>query len=724
MQLKIVLLTTFFLASCYGKMNKKPESPEPFVKLELSSESIKLGESVSILWTTENAEYCSLTANNETAELELNLTSGQTHSPEDTTTYRLECQGPDGRVVASEANVTVLKPGEVVVTLDSLEKVGKAFPLDEITELVCEVIEDCQLEDFSYERKIDLDLPQNKVVYVGMSESLFSLEGSVLYGLESNHDFDSYQQMCEETFGITEGDEIFSSQILSKSFEAGEEAIKTFRDESLVHLSNFKAVTKSFGDELPSGTGFDVSFQLATTEVSYTPQYEDFGEMTGSFAALDNTTIREASAKKILGPLQEISFLGRLSSMFASFVNEIKSIGVAIAATFPNGYPVPPSKNGYKYDPQHDTCNNPRPKVSYFVDYNSRIAFCSGESVACPDEYIYGGQSFPGLPSHFPHRVYKERTGQPFSKYVKPEPSLRVISAPGDIQCNTMFPALAQEYNLGSNWRVLNYGQVHYFVTDSRWPGCGSNCVNKVARSGASDNRHQNVEPYQNFCVDRWKGSDWNTYQVSLQAACRESQLFQAAQEEKNRASAIEEFIKACNGDRLCKDSLEAMRQLTLRFEAETLEKEISDTEKSYDKAFEAGKSFLLASDDPVFSRLSEVYALASAVASGSSKIDLLLRSTKADWNLAQVKITNIKVMIGFESSEARDQTIRKYQSLLERAEGLVTPVATKVSCDYKTTGRFRKYLKNDIKKIEQAEIDDALKSMFLRSISDLKADK
>jgi hypothetical protein len=178
----IIAIWPLVLASCIipKKGQDIPQSPEPLVKLSLSSDSMTLGDSVALSWTTENVENCRLMANNDTVSVELNLVSGQVHSPEDTTTYRLECQGPDAAVVASEAMVTVLKPGEVLVSLDSLEKIRKAFPMGEITELACEGLAVCQLEDFDERRDFQLELPESMVVYVSEAASTFSLEKIVV----------------------------------------------------------------------------------------------------------------------------------------------------------------------------------------------------------------------------------------------------------------------------------------------------------------------------------------------------------------------------------------------------------------------------------------------------------------------------------------------------------------------------------------------------------------
>ena len=81
-------------------------------------------------------------------------------------------------------------------------------------------------------------------------------------------------------------------------------------------------------------------------------------------------------------------------------------------------------------------------------------------------------------------------------------------------------------------------------------------------------------------------------------------------------------------------------------------------------------------------------------------------------------------VMVGFESTAARNETIKNYQALLERAERLSEPYITKIACDYSAKGRFRKYLENDIKEVRQVGLDNGPKSLFLRSLSDLKADK
>ncbi|MFW7382413.1 MAG: hypothetical protein ACOH5I_26685 [Oligoflexus sp.] len=655
------------LTSCLVMKDEDPPPLEPTVTLELSSESIRLGESVSIEWTTHHVDYCSLTANSEAAQIELNLTGSPTHSPEETTTYRLQCQDAHANVVASEATVTVLQPGEVLVTLESLGVISKAFPLDELKEIACAGIENCQLEDFKTEREFDLVLPDSKVLYVSASDVALSIDKSVLYGLENRHDFDSYREQCELAFSLNEGDNPFPDQVLSQLFEAGEEQVKKSRDHSLVHLQNFRAVTKSFEDELPAGTGFDVSFELSTSEVSFASQYEDFGELSGNYTMDMDVTLRNDRRQ----PPNTV-----IVDSYQLPLNSIKKI---------------PGTD--HFDPNDALCN-----------YRGVYQSCEPGSDGRPNCFWIEAQRLENV--------------------VPTKSSLRVVSGPGEVQCNSLFPALAREYNLGSAWKT-RYDHVQWFVTDNRWPSCGGyNCTNKVQRAGAADDRFQNIEPYQNFCVDRWKDTNWTTYQNSLQAACMDTEVFKIAKAAKEERNAIAQFVQACSPGTECYAALIAMKELNKGFELGSLEKVISDTEKSYDKAFQNGEGYLISNDDLIFSKIIEISSLVNTVIQGSAKIDQLLRSTKADWNRAQFEITGIDVMLRFESAAARNETIKNYQSLLERAETLSEPYATKIACDYKATGRFRKYLKNDIKDVRQVGLDNGFKSLFLRSLSDLKADR
>lgn len=655
------------LTSCLVMKDEDPPPPEPTVTLELSSESIRLGESVSIQWTTHHVDYCSLTANSEAAQVELNLTGTPTHSPEETTTYRLQCQDTHANAVASEATVTVLQPGEVLVTLESLGVISKAFPLDELKEISCAEIENCKLEDFKTEREFDLVLPDNKVLYVSASDVALSIDKSVLYGLESRHDFAEYAEQCATAFSLNEGDNLFPDQVLSKIFESGEEQIKKSREHSLVHLKNFKAVTKSFDDEIPAGTGFDVSFELATTEVSYASQFEDYGELSGAYTIDMEFSIRSDRRQ----PPNTV-----IVGSYQLPINTIKKI---------------PGTN--HFDPNDALCN-----------YRGVYQSCEPGSDGRPDCFWFEAQRLENV--------------------VPTKSSLRVVSGPGEIQCNTVFSALATEYNLGATWKT-RYDHVQWFVTDNRWPSCGGyNCTNKVQRAGAADDRFQNIEPYQNFCVDRWKDTNWTTYQNSLQAACMDTEVFKVAKAAKEEADAITKFVQACLPGTECYAALIAMKELNNGFELGSLEKVISDIEKAYDKAFQNGDGYLISNDDPVFSKFSEVNALVNTVIKGSARIDQILSSTKADWNASQEKITRITVMTGFESSAARNESVKNYQSLLERAESLSEPYATKIGCDYKAMGRFRKYLKNDIKKVDQVVLEESHKYLFLRSLSSLKADR
>jgi len=101
----LLFTSLFILASCWENDNATPEAGPPSLSVAADPETIQLGESTTLSWSSTGADFCdikpgvgSVAANGSIAL-----------SPAQTTTYTITATGHGGTAIAS-TTVTVIHP--------------------------------------------------------------------------------------------------------------------------------------------------------------------------------------------------------------------------------------------------------------------------------------------------------------------------------------------------------------------------------------------------------------------------------------------------------------------------------------------------------------------------------------------------------------------------------------------------------------------------------------
>ena len=717
------------LMSCYQTdkpiQEEKPKAlppKAPTISLfEAVPTSVNEGDPVRIKLAGNDIERCDLLANGSEIALGLSLSDESLHTPTVDTDYEIICQGPGGEISAkTSVNIII---ADDIVRADSLLEIGKHFDIDEIKSLALEGLEGAEFKDFEekYEEGTISKSP-NEALSISVSDAHIAREHSLLYGYDGNHDFDPYNKQCIAAFNDQHSPLYQKAKFATEIF-APTTIQKEFVIPHLYHIKDFEAITQSLESPIPQGTQWDVSFDLAQTKISYSENMTDYGEASGIFA-VDGESI---------SPLD---------------VDETEKFSFRLSG-FPDGYPVPPAANGYTYDPNHDTCSNPRPEISRRVIFQTEADLCNAARRSLypglADRFALKcepGQG-RGLPRNYPYSYPYAIVGAPISSYISPVGSNRIYRGNTVIECQKLFPTLAFQYGLGTNWAVQTVNNEVLFFNNSR--GCsGFNCPGVEPRLSATDPSSWNVEPASNYCIDRWKGYDWNSYIAGIQATCQASQVYKDAVAKAQQQDNDEDMIQKCLANNDCKALVKSINEvLKNSYFLTSIEKKISSYEAAMKEAKEAGKSFLIPYTNPqtatldsehyFISRLSDfngnlgLNSLITDMEEGYSSLVEIYEQTKGDWNtvLSKKEMVGKQMPQGFQSPNELSDTINRYKKALGLGEfegtglnQIAKPELAKLSCSWSAMGRFRKYSDLKINTVEISQVSSSRKDVKLRSIT------
>ncbi|MFW7382346.1 MAG: hypothetical protein ACOH5I_26350 [Oligoflexus sp.] len=654
--------------------------------------------------------------NGEELSLGLSLTEASSHTPTHDTDYEVSCVGPGGSVTA-KASVNIILADDVIKT-DLLSEIAKTFDAQAIKNLALEGLEGAELKDFDGEYKGEtVSLSENYPDSISMSDAAVNHEHSVFYGYAGNHNFEAYTEQCRAIFD--DGHKplyqkaLFNTEILAKTT-----LDKEFIIPNLYHIKGFEAVTQSLESPIPQGTSWDVSFELSQTKIEYSESFTDFGETFGVF---------EVTADEGIKPI-EIS-------------NELRSSEMIFrTAAFPEGYPVPPAKNGYAYDPSHSTCNEAQPGIKKERVYRTAAEFCA------PGSHFFGSlqcETGRGLPSRWPYVHTWTVKGLSMDNYIEKFASNRVYKGNTQLKCSTLFPSLARQYGLGPSWTKQTQNNEVLFFNNSR--SCtGFNCPDVEARLTKDDPARWNVEPASNYCIDRWKDHPWDSYISNLQALCQGTEVYKEAVAKANQADNDADMIRDCRDSELCKNLVDSIKTvLSNSYFLSSLETKLAEYETAINEAKKAGESYLIPFSDPatitiendhyLISRLNDfngnfgINSHVKALREGYSSIIEIHKATKGDWNtvLKDDVMTGISMPKGFQSPEELLATIEAYEKVLGlgafKGEGLneiAKPVISKLSCSWEAKGRIRVFSDLKIKSIANEAYEGFSVETKLQSIA------
>ena len=717
-----LIIPIFLLNSCLIKKvddeeKSVPAAPtiEEFLALP---QSVNEGNPVRIKLAGNDIESCDLLANGSEIALGLSLSDESLHTPTADTDYEIVCKGPGGEISAKTSINIII--ADDIVRADSLLEIGKHFDIEEIKSLALEGLEGAELSDFDgkYEEGTISKSP-NEALSISLSDAHIDREHSLLYGYEGSHDFDAYSEQCIAAFNDQHGP-LYQRAKFATEILAPTTIQKEFVIAHLYHIKDFTAVTQSLESPIPQGTQWDVSFDLAQTKISYSENMTDYGEASGIFA-VDGESISPIDVDEEL-------FSFRLSG-------------------FPDGYPVPPAANGYTYDPNHDTCSNPRPEIARRALFQTEADLCNAARRSLypglADRFVLRCEEGRGLPRTYPYSYPYAIAGAPISSYISPVGSNRIYRGNTLIECQKLFPTLAFQYGIGTNWAVQTVNNEVLFFNNSR--GCsGFNCPSVEPRLSATDPSSWNVEPSSNYCIDRWKGYEWNSYIAGIQATCQGSQVYKEAVAKKEQQGANEDMINECKKVNSCKDLVDSIKAvLGNSYFVEKLEKDLSSYEASMKEAKDSDTSFLIPYTDPqtvtldsnhfFVSRLNDyngnlgLNSLVTNISEGYASLVAIHNQTKGDWNtvLSKREMVGKQMPQGFQSPDELANTIDRYFKVLGLGEyegsGLnkvAKPELVKLSCSWSAMGRFRKYLNLRINSVEMSQVTDSRKTANLRSIA------
>ncbi|MDQ3234287.1 MAG: hypothetical protein M3Q07_20965, partial [Pseudobdellovibrionaceae bacterium] len=476
------------------------------------------------------------------------------------------------------------------------------------------------------------------------------------------------------------GQTLLSDTSLSTLIEEGiQEGITQTVGAPEVYV-DFKAFIPGFSlNSAPKGTEITVSYKPTTLKATADAQFEDYESASGTFILKDERTAMHLAKK----------FWAGLKSLLTE--NQL------YAALFPEGYPVPPPKDGYQFDPLHGTCNTTAPEGFTKRVYNNKSELCQSiEDAGLCCEPGFGHT----CPSSWPYTVTKKYTGQPISNYVARVRSLRAVTGGANLDCAGQFPDIAQLYKIVGTWTAFA-PNAQYFVTDQAWPGCGGiSCPDKFLRNAADDSRRSDVEPYSNQCVDRWSGLDYPSYVATLRADCENTDVYRAAVEAFKKNAADEEFAAACRQDASCASAADSIKNIRAKYSLVELKAKIEAAEKALAAAKKAGTSSVFTDSQVSGSGANELAKFASDIKAGLARAEELRKSRnpEANWVNGFNFVHGAGSIPGFQDYQESVASVTEYEALIKRITDLAAPAAPQVACSFSAKGRFRKYKEVSVK--------------------------
>lgn len=553
------------------------------------------------------------------------------------------------------------QPTEKVIKLNTVEEISKYFDIEEIKGLI-DNYEGFGLVDASSE--IDLSqIPksENFPVNVGTSKAQFNLENSIVYGYEGYLDVDGYTEQCNAALDA-ENKVLYKEAQFSLELDEGINS-RTFILPNTISIVDFTASITTDFNPIPEGYTWNVSFSVAKPLAEIEEAYIDYGNVKGIFSIQDG----------------ELS----TSPYYSLVEGELEMVG-AFTPRFPPRYPVPPKTEEYRFDPNHDSCSNPNPSTTY----TSMSAACSAlgnkAKTECKCIEILNHPEWPNrqevescakLRNNY-NRIERFKN---MGHYVEPQGSSRITTQPAAIDCKAMFRSLAGSYGI-EDWIIS-------FPSALAWNG--------NIRSGANDCRNEDIEPCNNYCVDRWKEYPWSNYEDAILVACKDAPIFRSVEAAQQRNTAAEKMANQCRtGSEMCKNLGRAIedlidKDLTLK----ELQGHIESKRAAVDKSREASLSYLIPFDDKYFSILETIERYVNDVENGFDSLKKAQKDHTADWNLGMEKLTGKVMPSGFQSLEELKATMGDYKALLIEMNELARPELSKLSCTWDGKGRFRKIL-------------------------------
>ncbi len=698
-----------------GYNPEEDAAPPPVIELfSAEPQSVNEGEPVALSIKGSGIDSCTVMANGEKLELSLSLTQNPNHIPTTDTEYEASCKGPGGEIKAKTSVNIILS--DDIVKADSLVEIGKHFDISTIKTLALSGLEG-DLSDFDPEYKDGtVSLSQNYPESVSRFEAAISREHSLLYGYEGYHDFDAYTEKCDAVFDEN-NKALYQFSEMNMEILAPTTIQKEYVIPAVYHIKDFTAVTQSLLNPVPQGTQWDVSFELAQTKISYFENMTDYGEASGFYNVKD----------------------GKMEPFYQPFLP--RNLSFSLRASFPSGYPVPPAKDGYTYDPNHETCNTATPQVRNERVYSTAAEYCA------PGSQFYGSlrcETGNGMPTRWPHTHVWYTSGQPMTAYAPQRfGSNRILRGNTLIQCNALFPTLADQYGLGSNWKFQTVNRDVLFFNNT--PGCsGINCANVEPRLTATDPANWNIEPASNYCIDRWKDHPWDSYISSIQNLCQSSPVYIAAVEAANQQGANENMIRDCKASDPCKNSVDSIKAvLASSYFLSSLEAKLAEYETAINEAKKAGTSYLIPYEDPnrvtassesyLVSRLQDfggnlgINSHIKRIRAGYSSLVAIHNNTGGDWNAAlkDDEMIGVSMPTGFQSPEELLSTIESYEKVLglgsfegEGLNAITSPQMEKLSCGYEVIGRIRSFSDLKINSLSKETVPESSVSAELQSVA------
>jgi hypothetical protein len=265
------------------------------------------------------------------------------------------------------------------------------------------------------------------------------------------------------------------------------------------------------------------------------------------------------------------------------------------------------------------------------------------------------------------------------------------VSQLAQVQCKKWLPNPARDLGLDDNWTVM--AETQYFITDSRWPACGSNCAGKEERTEENDWRFGDIEPGKNMCIDRWAGLDWNSYRARIEAACTGTQLYKEAYAKAQQKTADEDFAKECNTNSACSQSLKSMKSLTDMFSVQALNSILTKEEAAMNKAKAEGKPYLVPEAKLAPAYIVNAMANLAKIEAGLPIVKQIHESKKSTWTGGNRLVHTALSIPGFDNPTDASESVLAYKQGLERAKALVTTDIKALGCKFELTqGRYRKY--------------------------------
>jgi hypothetical protein len=527
------------------------------VDVSLSKSEVNAGDEIVFSWSSSDSKSCTLLTSEGSRDI---ATSGkESFKPAADSTYTVSCSGSKGKSGSASASVKVIvppPPSDLFLTMESREEASTYLDLSGIFGKPC-TAESCFITDIEpaffskdaagnwtatdeFLKKISISLSPT-VIRTRSASATFNLEkSSGVYGSMDRLSELELDQKCTDALAVKEGLPLLPGTTLEKFIETGTSQGVTEEISSPEIYADFKAMIPGHSEATAlKGSEVTVSYKKAALTATADAAFEDFESAAGTFVLKNESTAMNMARK----------FWAGLKSLLTE--------NALYAAIFPEGYPVPPAKNGYEYDPMHATCNTASPEITIQRVYQNRTQLCQSTDggLCCEPGYERT------CPTRWPYTVTKKYPGKPMTDYVARVRSRRAVTGGANIDCKAQFPDIAQLYKIQGSW-IGFAPNAQYFVFDGSWPSCGANCNDKFLRASADDSRRSDVEPYSNQCIDRWAGMDYSSYVATLRADCENTDVYRKAVEDFKKNDADEKFAAACRDEKVCKDAAFAMKEV------------------------------------------------------------------------------------------------------------------------------------------------------------------